>query len=213
MRTKIERERYLAAADNFSLLGAKEERFLFCLSVLRLVSFIGGFILTWYGFTINFVTGILLFLATAILFFRLLKLYSVHTDKKEFLSNLSLINRNEADALSGNFSAFDGGGSYTDTLHDFSNDVDLFGNFSLFQYLNRTVTVYGRDILAGWLADPYPLSDELLSRQEVIRELAGKEKWRHDFMATGMKKPLDKSHITGLLGWLAEPPSYQKIIR
>ena len=60
----------------------------------------------------------------------------------------------------------------TDPHHDFSNDVDLFGDDSLFQYLNRTVTGYGRDILAGWLSDPYPLAAELFQRQEAIRELA-----------------------------------------
>jgi hypothetical protein len=31
-----------------------------------------------------------------------------------------------------------------------------------------------------------------------------KEKWRHEFMACGMNKPLEKSHITGLLKWINE---------
>ncbi len=39
--------------------------------------------------------------------------------------------------------------------HDFSEDIDLFGEDSLFRYLNRTVTGYGREILSGWVADPF----------------------------------------------------------
>jgi len=54
------------------------------------------------------------------------------------MANLTLINQNEVAAISGNFSAFDDGNSYTDIRHDFSFDIDLFGSASLFQYLNRT---------------------------------------------------------------------------
>ena len=120
------------------------------------------------------------------------------------MGNLASINQNEADALSGNLSAFEAGSSYIDIRHDFSFDVDLFGASSLFQYLNRTVTGYGRDILASWLSDPFTLSNELLPRQETIKELASKDKWRQEFMASGMKTPLEKSEISGLLKWMGE---------
>ena len=90
-----------------------------------------------------------------------MKLFSVHSAKKVFLGSLAKINQNEADAISGDMSAFETGDSYIDPKHDFSYDIDLFGHSSLFQYLNRTVTDYGRDILAEWLSDPYRLSLDL----------------------------------------------------
>jgi len=204
MNTNLIKEKYLSSAENFRLLEGKEERILIILSVLRLISFTGGLIVIWFGFTYCIYAGFLLVVVIAALFLYLLKIYSDHSEKREFLSNLALINMNEANAVSGDHSAFEAGSSYADAGHDFSYDVDLFGNSSLFQYLNRTVTGYGRDILAGWLSDPLSLSPELISRQEAIRELAMKEKWRHEFMAAGMKKPLDRSHIIGLLGWLGE---------
>jgi hypothetical protein len=120
------------------------------------------------------------------------KLFSSHSEKRGFLDNLAVINQNEADALSGNLSPFDSGNSYTDIKHDFSFDVDLFGPSSLFQFLNRTITGYGREILTNWLSDPFRFSKELLPRQEAIREIASKDKWRHEFMASGMKTPLEK---------------------
>ncbi|MCX6256056.1 MAG: hypothetical protein NTV31_16515 [Bacteroidia bacterium] len=204
MKTDSIKRKYLGAVENFRLLEAKKERLLIYLSILRFFSFIGGLILIWFGFADSMLAGFLCITAVTVLFLYLLKLYSDHSSKKKFLSNLVLINRNEADAISGDLSAFEAGYSYADSRHDFSTDVDLFGNSSLFQYLNRTVTGFGRDILAGWLSDPFTLSPELISRQKAIRELAMKEKWRHEFMAYGMNKPLEKSHITGLLRWMGE---------
>ena len=202
-RDKI-KDRYLSSAKSYRLLETKEGRLLLILSYLRLLVFTGGLILTWIGFTKNVLAGIFLILLFTVLFLWLLKLYSIHSERKEFLGNLVLINQNEADALTGDLSAFEEGSSYTDIRHDFSYDVDLFGASSLFQYLNRTVTDYGKDILASWLSDPFTLSDKLQSRQQAIRELASKDIWRQEFMASGMKTPLVKNEITGLLRWIEE---------
>jgi len=201
------KEKYLGSVNVYRLLDKKQERFLTIISVLRFLTFFGGLILVWIGFTFSISVGIILIVLLTILFLCLLKLYSEHSEKKEFYSNLAYINQSEADALSGNLNAFNAGYSYTDIRHDFSFDVDLFGSSSLFQYLNRTVTEYGRDILAGWLSDPYILSKDLLPRQETIKELASKDKWRQEFMASGMKTPLDKNEISALLGWMQETAS------
>jgi hypothetical protein len=181
------KERYLAAAESFRLLAAKEDRLLISISVLRVLCFSGGRILVWRMFLQSVLIGFLLTPAVIILFVYLLKLYSDHSYKKEFLNNQILINLNEAEAISGHLSQFESGNGYIRTSHDFSFDVDLFGESSLFQYLNRTVTGYGRDILSEWLSDPYALAPDLVTRQGVISELAIKDKWRHKFMASGMK--------------------------
>jgi len=209
MKKELIVEKYLAGVKNYRLLEAKEEKFLVILSILRLLSFTGGLILIWFGFAHSILAGAISFLVITLLFLNLLKLFWGHSKKREFLGNLAVINQKEADAVEGDLSGFEEGKSYIDTSHDFSHDVDLFGNSSLFHYLNRTVTGYGSDILAGWLSDPYAISTELISRQETIRELANKEKWRHEFMAHGMTRPLDKSDITGILEWMEESTAIQ----
>jgi ABC-type multidrug transport system fused ATPase/permease subunit len=198
------KEKYLNSAILYRDLVKKEERHLVILSVLRLFIFIGGLILIWAAFTKSIPAGIILSLLITVLFIFLLELFSDYSQKREFLGNLVEINQNETNALSGNLSAFDTGISYTDIKHDFSFDIDLFGVSSLFQYLNRTVTGYGRDILASWLSDPFILSGKLELRQEAIKELSSKDKWRQEFMASGMKIPLEKSEISGLLIWIEE---------
>ncbi len=198
------RERYLTMAEEYSLLEGREEKILFSLSILRLVSFVGGAALIWAGFTFSNTAGILVIPGVIVLFLWLLRLWSLHNDKKDFYCNLAIICRNEAAASAGNISSFEPGNLYRDISHDFSNDVDLFGEASLFQYLNRTVSGFGRDILAGWLSDPYPLSAGLKLRQEAVKELASKVSWRHEFLARGMKKPLEKNDIRSLTQWMDE---------
>ncbi len=196
--------KYVSAAAAYLALSAKEEKTMIMLSLMRLVSFIGGLALIWYGFGASLMAGILILIAAVVLFLFLLKKYSFHSQRKEFLDNMVIINNNEISALSGNLTPFDEGNEYISADHDFSNDVDVFGSYSLFQYLNRTVTSIGKDILAKWLSDPFAVSSDLVLRQEVIKELAIKEGWRHEFMAHGMNKPLEKSHIAELYKWLNE---------
>ncbi len=197
-------DNYLSSAKNFNTLKDKEEKILFRLSLARLFSFTGGLVLSWLIYYQNKPAGTFFFLAVIIIFLYLLKLYSEHTVKKEFFENLAKINKNEADSLGGDYSHFEAGSEYLNVHHDFSYDVDLFGTSSLFQYINRTVTGYGREILAGWLSDPYSLTSFFLTRQETIKELAGKNKWTHEFLASGMKTPVEKDKISGLLNWMNE---------
>ena len=126
------RNRYLEAADTFSLIAAKEDKLLMYISVLRFLCFTGGIILIWIVFIKSIFIGLLLTPAVIILFIYLLKLYSDHSDKKQFLNSLVKINQNEAEAISGNLSQFVPGNEYLEMSHDFSFDIDLFGESSLF---------------------------------------------------------------------------------
>ena len=46
----------------------------------------------------------------------------------------------ELAGLSGDYSAFDGGGEERNADHSFTLDLDIFGDKSIFQLVNRTVT-------------------------------------------------------------------------
>ena len=131
-----------------------------------------------------------------------------YSDKIAITENLVRINLNEISALDGDFSPFDGGSDLIDPRHDFSGDLDLFGDDSLFRYLNRTVTGSGRYQLAGWLSEPYNLREEITERQEAVRELAGKLDFRQQFMAFGLDKPLNDEEIMSLIKWLEGREDY-----
>jgi hypothetical protein len=200
-------EFYEANAGRFGSLADKEKRVLSLLSLSRLIVFTGGIILAWAGFTRSVLLGSVLLAGAAAFFLFLLKKYTLHTGGKEHLENLEKINNDEALALSGDYSAFGDGSRFADPGHDFTFDIDIFGKSSFFQYLNRTSTGYGCEILADWLSNPYAQVNNLISRQEIVKEIAGKPGWRQEFLATGMNKNLDRKHILGLLAWLNDEAS------
>ena len=128
--------------------------------------------------------------------------------ERDFYNNLVTLNKNEAVALAGDISVFGNGAEYINTSHDYSNDIDLFGSSSIYQFLNRTCTGNGSDILAGWLSDPGKLCNDLYLRHESIKELTANEKWYQEFLALGMLNPLKKEDIEGLITWLKEDDDF-----
>lgn len=108
----------------------------------------------------------------------------------------------ELEAGAGDYSAFADGREYIDPKHSYSFDLDLFGESSLYQRMNRTVTQYGSDALARKLTVLSDSKEEIQRNQEAIRELAGWNDWRLDFLAN--------ESIKSTLGGLSQSIGKQK---
>jgi hypothetical protein len=210
--TKEKKAEYSTLAGTYSDQAEREKRILLLISVFRFLTFAGGFIAVWISFTFSKVLGFTALLLFSGIFIYLLKLFSDHQLKQQYLSDLKLINLNEVKAAEGDYSIFGCGSSFEMRGHDFSYDIDIFGPGSLFQFLNRTCTGYGSEVLAGWLADPYILAPFLRSRQQTISELAGKLAWRQSFLATGINKNLNRGNIQGLTKWLSAEPGIRSSV-
>lgn len=89
---------------------------------------------------------------------------------------------NEIKYLNGDYSAFEMGREYTDQEHEFSFDLDLFGEKSLFNRINRTITKRGSDKLAERLTNLTLEKEEVERRQDAICELSKDFQWRIDFL-------------------------------
>lgn len=63
---------------------------------------------------------------------------------KDYLKKKIEINQQELRALQYDFSDFDNGKEYIDPSHLYTFDLDIFGEHSLFQYINRTSTPIGQ---------------------------------------------------------------------
>jgi ABC-type multidrug transport system fused ATPase/permease subunit len=194
--------------NNESFLAILKRRQLL-MSVLRLSVFVAGIAAAIAVFSFSVIAGICVIIVTSAIFLLLVKRYSVLAYRINFTENLININRAEVKGIEGDYSAFDGGTIWKDRNHDFSEDTDLFGEDSLFRYLNRTVTGYGREILAGWFSDPYALRERIEERQEAVIELAHKISWRQEFMAHGFGKPLEKEDLESLQQWMEEKENFQ----
>lgn len=120
--------------------------------------------------------------------------------EKKMAENLRAINREEAGFLALNENPFYDGARYTDSTHFYTYDLDIFGKDSLFQHLNRTTTCIGEMKLAESLQHPFS-PEEVLLRQEAIKELGTKPGWRQKITALGKMMPDSETSYRKLLTW------------
>ncbi len=95
------------------------------------------------------------------------------------------INKNEVEALNGNISVFHPGKEFIDSTHPYSFDLDIFGEESIYQNINRTCTGGGASFLAEALKRPLHNVKEIENRQNASKELSALLGWRQNFQATG----------------------------
>ena len=120
--------------------------------------------------------------------FLLLVKQSVNAERKMFYyQNLALININEIKAISHDFSPFNPGNEYIHPEHDYSYDLDLFGENSFFQFLNRTVTSGGKNSLATSIQKSDLDPNMIRQKQLAVNELSESLDWRQQFLASGYK--------------------------
>ena len=187
-------QKYQILANKYQSKCDSNKKRLKLISYARLISFL-GIIPTYYY--LNPANGILALSASFLLLTAFLFLIkkSIQAEKQMFFYQyLAEINLDEISALKRNLSPFDPGNEFIDPHHDFSYDLDLFGNGSLFQFLNRTVTRSGKVRLASLLKESHRTSEEILNRQTAIQELAEDLTWRQHFMAIGKETEEQKNH-------------------
>lgn len=147
----------------------------------------------------------------AVLVFILLTLWdSKIIYRQRLIEELLRINTLESDYLAGNFSALDQGERFNDPAHPYAHDLDLFGEDSLFQHLNRTVTFSGTQKLVSWLLSLSKDPEVIHSRQQAVEELCTGPKWCQHFRAAGALHPTQALDAVVLKSGSAESPFFSK---
>ena len=123
---------------------AKVKQHIYRIGTLRLILFaagIAGIIYFWDEgrLVIGGIAAI-----TFIPFILLVKLHNRLFHQKNYLEKKIEINRQELQALTYDTSAFDNGEEFINPSHLYTYDLDVFGEHSLFQYINRTATQPGK---------------------------------------------------------------------
>lgn len=169
---------YTSQSEKFQESLKKVKQQLFLSAMLRLVVF---FILCFgvYFFLENTKAVIGIILSGIVLFVFLVSRHSDLNFKKHFFRELIAINQKEIKALQRKTEDFPEGSEFKNAAHEYSQDIDLFGRGSFFQYINRTATREGTKILAQKLTENDTKS--ILQKQEAVRELAQKAEWRQEF--------------------------------
>ncbi|MEZ4887676.1 MAG: hypothetical protein R3E32_23280 [Chitinophagales bacterium] len=168
--------------------------------ILFLLCFFGGI----YLISKNTELGLFFFAGFIVFFAILVKWHDKIKAQRDYLQNLSLINQQEIKALQYDFSAFGEGNEFWEENHPYIDDLDIFGNRSIYQFLNRTSTVSGGKTLANWLKKPIHRS-EILQRQMALTDLKKRLDWRQSYRAKGMLVDDTPKNVEAILQWLKEP--------
>ncbi|MEM6269020.1 MAG: hypothetical protein AAF998_06250 [Bacteroidota bacterium] len=152
----------------------------------------------------------LLVIALFLLAFGLVVKWYQRIDRiKQYQLELKRINQEELDRLDHKLEGLDGGEEFADRKHPYSSDLDLFGERSLFAYLSRATTVFGRRQLADYLRNPAD-REGIAQRQASVEELAPQLDWRQNLQATGRMTEQGEDRTDFLQKWGEQAPVIRK---
>lgn len=179
------------------------------ISLLRLATGLLFFTAIYFLFkTGNYYWAGLLILVLVI-FIYLINLHQRIAARKQLSETLKNINQDEIAFLGGE-RKFEDGKEYYDPHHLYSYDLDIFGPNSLFQYLNRTATWKGSQLLAGSLLNRMP-KEAILENQKAIAELDPLLDLRQKIQALGLINRDNRDLYQFLLQWAEKPGRLGKI--
>jgi hypothetical protein len=163
--------------------------------------------LQWPSFSALHFIGIFI----SLLVFLRLVIMAINTNLKiDHTNHLMAINEEEIAIVSGKFQQRYDGKDFLPPVHDYAQDLDLFGRASLYQYTQRAETETGRREWAEWLLQPAS-PEEIVARQVAAKQLANQLTWRQQLQATGREFPLSAAVEARLLEWQTfEDPHFSK---
>ena len=195
---------YKQQLDGYAIEVARLKKQLTGLSLFRLLVFVTTCLVVYFTFDTWQVATIVGIMGLAG-FLYLLSKYTDLKAEKDLNQALVAINEEELKIASGDFHDRDDGSEFLDPSHFYSLDIDLFGRGSFFQFTNRSVTKEGTKLFANTLTAND--TSAIIDRQETIRELASKPKWRQHFSAIASLIAIETPamHITQ---WLSTYKSF-----
>lgn len=143
-----------------------------------------------------------------IIFIRLVYADLHHFEKIQRLKIKIQLYEKEIASLEGN-TTFDNGMRYSDAVHPYTSDLDIFGEYSLYQYLNRTTSEPGAITLAAFLKST-ALPEIISKRQLAVKELSKITDWIKDLQVLGTQHGLTSEVQLKLENWVKQPPEYLK---
>ena len=150
------------------------------LSVFRFAVFLTTCFLIYLTFGSYPDVFIIAFLGVLLFSFLVVKHVNLQRERALVKAKID-INTIEIEVLNRKFHHLDDGKEFVNPIHFYSNDIDLFGIGSFFQYTNRTVTTDGKKLLANTFTENK--IDGIVEKQNTLKDLSKKVTWRQHFAA------------------------------
>ncbi|MFK8061144.1 MAG: DNA mismatch repair protein MutS, partial [Polaribacter sp.] len=178
------------------------------LGVFRLLVFLGTAFLIYLTFGSYPDVFIIAFLGVLLFSFLIVKYIDLQR-KRSIVDEKIKINKTEIKVLNRDFYHLETGEEFTNPKHFYSNDIDLFGKGSFFQFTNRTKTNDGKLLLANTFTEN--ITTNILEKQNAIKELSEKPIWRQHFSALASLvsvKNTSKFIVNFISNYIAVFPKY-----
>jgi hypothetical protein len=193
-------ESYQNKVEHYTAIFNKINKRYNSISILRLLSvFLCLFLLFYYIKTNEILYATFAFLSFVGFLF-LMRIHSKLSFQRELTKAILKINKDEITYLKREKIPFENGIEFNDFHHPYAYDLDIFGEHSLFQNINRTATFIGKKTLANQLLN-LSSNETILENQQAIDELKTKIDWRQDFLALAMISNDSKNSYESLLYW------------
>lgn len=190
----------------------KKKMFYFYLARLTLFLLLIAFLVLFLKLNNNY-WFILFSFSCLVLFLFVVKVNLKAAYHERFLTNNLLVNKNELRYIDYQYHDYDKGDEFNHLNPHLAADFDVFGNGSLFQYLNRCSTRVGKAKFAENLCRSEHNEDVIYSRQQAIQELSEKNELVQDFQAYGMFISENGNELSSLQSWLNETDDKLKLLQ
>ncbi|MET3026902.1 DNA mismatch repair protein [Flavobacterium sp. UW10123] len=170
------------------------------ISLLRLLSIFLFLIFMFYYIKTDQILYVILAVLSFAGFIFFMKIHSRVSFQRLMAETLLKINKNEISFLKREKTSFENGAEFIDFHHPYAYDLDIFGDHSLFQNLNRTASFIGKKTLAELLLLTLP-ETEILENQEAVNELKTKIDWRQEFQALAILSQDSKQSYEAIKHW------------
>jgi len=132
---------------------------------------------------------------------------------EQLLNHKLQVNKDELNFLDHRYHEHDRGDEYNYLNPHLAADFDIFGNGSLFQYLNRCSTRIGKDRFAQNLCASELNEDIIVKKQQAVMELSGKNELAQNFQAYGKFITENGSELSNLQAWLNEEDEKLRLLQ
>lgn len=197
-------EQYTERLQQYEAALKRQNRSLGYIGLLRLATFILVFFFLVMAIRNDLAIMYLITGLLVILFFLMVSYHKNQSDKRNLLRELVTLNRKELECQEYRFDRNESGSAFQDHHHPWSFDLDIFGEGSLYQFMNRTSTSRGSVRMAELLTAQPGSAAEIERRQEIVRELSEKQDFRQFYTSRAKLIDPGKESTQALLEWAGE---------
>lgn len=174
---------------------------------IRVGIFILGAVITWQSWKISIAAAFISFAIATAAFLWLLARSLNLSARISLLEQLINIHQEEQQIAEHHFTNRYNGLDLAPKSHAYAGDLDILGQASLFQYLNRCTSEQGNRQLANELLAPAS-TEEIMLRQKAAAEIALDPTWSTIFQATGISESVTLKTETRISQWMQQSSTF-----